>query len=69
MHSFPFFHAIGAGYVFAAVLLIVALILCTAITVTASLISNKKIKKMKAEEENEMTASDIVTNNPTDQGE
>lgn len=44
MHPFPFFHVIGIGYVFTAVLLIVALILCTAITVTASRISNKKMK-------------------------
>lgn len=66
MYPFPVFHMIGAGYVFAAVLLIAAMILCTAITVTASLISNKKIK---AETEKEMTKPDIVTDNPTNQGE
>ncbi len=65
MHPFPFFQMIGTGYVFIALLLIVALIVCIAITVTTSRISNKK---MKAEEEKEMMASVIVTDNSTDQG-
>lgn len=63
MHPFPFFEMIGVGYVFAAAVLIVALIVCIAITVITSRASNKK---MKAETEKAMTASDSVTNNLAD---
>lgn len=66
MHPFPFFEMIGVGYFFAAAILIVALIVCIAITVITSRASNKMIKKMDAETENEITVSDSVTNNLTD---
>lgn len=65
MHSFPIFHMIGAGDVFAAVLLIAALILCTAIIVTASLILNKKMRAEIKKEKEENVSGEAESTDTT----
>lgn len=65
MHPLYLFAMIGAGYIFIAAMLIVALIVCITITVTASRISGKHMKA-EAEKEKADDVSEQAENTDTD---